>query len=128
MDGDAEEEYLKITQILIKDGTSWLTLPATSDLPTPRVGVTSVISNNKIMLVGGGRKLNNGGIKALSDIIAFDPMNEQWKLVGELSNGRRFSVASSVSSDLAKYCQDGIGLKNLTKINLNLSTFRSEKK
>ena len=68
--------------------------------------------NYHIFLSGGGRKLKNGGIQALADILEFDPMSQQWKEVGELSSGRRFSVATVVSSDLSKYCQYGIGLKD----------------
>ena len=45
-------DRLSNTEILIQGSESWTLLPSTSDLPTPRLGQTSVSLDNNIFIIG----------------------------------------------------------------------------
>ena len=49
------------------------------------------------ILAGGGE---NGG----TDVLEYDPVGDEWKTVGTLSNKRKNHAMSVVSGDIASHC------------------------
>src|SRR5690606_14433841 len=54
----------------------WTTLPAVSNLPTPRAGTTSVVLNGEVVVIGGESAAQR---EAHGEVEALDPESGRWR-------------------------------------------------
>ncbi|MGH0031881.1 MAG: Kelch repeat-containing protein, partial [Myxococcota bacterium] len=62
---------------------TWSTLPAASDLPTPRAGTASAAFEGKLLVIGG-----EGGGQAWDTVEALDPATGSWSTLDSLNFAR----------------------------------------
>ena len=68
----------------------WSTLPAGSNLPTPRAGTTAAVLNGEILVIGG----ETAGQQAAHDEVeALDPATGRWRSLAPLRQGRHATQA-----------------------------------
>lgn len=63
---------------------SWKTLPTAQNLPTPRAGTSSVVFQNKILVIGG----ESAQATSHSDVEALDTKTLMWEKWSKLKQGR----------------------------------------
>jgi N-acetylneuraminic acid mutarotase len=90
----------------------WSTLPATSNLPTPRAGTTSVVLGGEILVIGGESGAQQ---PAHSEVEAFDPETGRWRPLAPLNTGRHATQA--VLYDGKIYIAAGSRTRGATEIN-----------
>ena len=69
-------------------GSTWSTLPASSDLPTPRAGTATAVFGGKVLVIGG-----EGGGQAYDTVEALDPSSWLWETVDSLNHKRHGTQA-----------------------------------
>lgn len=86
----------------IKTNT-WITLPGTANLPTPRAGSSTVVIQDKIFVIGG--ESNKPGIH--KEVEAFDPVTISWHKFPELVSGRHGTQAVAHGNCIYIVCGSG---------------------
>ena len=70
---------------------TWTTLPAGSNLPTPRGGSTTVVLNGEVVVMGGETGTQR---PAHREVEAFDPATGAWRDLAPLGTGRHGTQAT----------------------------------
>ena len=77
--------------------SKWTTLPAENNLPTLRAGNTTVVYNNKILVIGGE---SDAHVEAHNEVEAFDPQTNKWEKMPSLHQGRHGTQAVSLNKKI----------------------------
>jgi N-acetylneuraminic acid mutarotase len=64
---------------------TWSTLPATANIPTQRAGVSTVLLNGQIIVIGGESPIAE---RMHTDVESFNPKTMQWTTLAPLNHGR----------------------------------------
>ncbi len=67
---------------------TWSTLPATSNLPTPRGGTSTVTFQGEVVVIGG-----EGDGQAFNTVEALNPGTGQWRALASMNNARHGTQA-----------------------------------
>jgi len=78
-----------------KSGT-WATLPAESNLPTPRAGCTAVVQGKSILVIGG----ETVQLRAHAQCESFDIKTSQWTSLDTLNTGRHGTQATVLNGSV----------------------------
>ncbi len=83
---------LTVAEVDVFDlGTSrWSTLPAASNIPTPRAGAGAVVMDGRLIVLGGE---SGGQPLAHAEVEAFDPSSGRWTSLEPLAMGRHATQA-----------------------------------
>lgn len=76
---------------------AWSTLDAANNLPTLRAGNTTVVYNNKILVIGGE---SDAHTEAHSEVEAFNPQTQKWERFPSLHQGRHGTQAVSLNKKI----------------------------
>lgn len=90
----------------------WSTLPAASNLPTPRAGSTTVALNGEIVVIGGESAAQQ---PAHAEVEALDPATGRWRALAPLNTGRHATQAVLHEGKL--YLAAGSSTRGATEIN-----------
>ena len=82
--------HLSSTELLLETGSAWVTA---RDLPSPRASLRGANIDNKILMTGGEDNFSN----TLNEILEFDPLTGQWKLVDRMIQARAYQAVSVVN-------------------------------
>merc|ERR1712020_675888 len=84
---------LSSTELLVETSSAWV---YTGELPSPRTGLRGANIDNRVLMTGGV------GSSYYDDILEFDPLNGQWKLVDRMIQARYRHAVSTITfeSDL----------------------------
>lgn len=63
----------------------WTTLPASSNIPTPRAGTTAAVLNGKLLVIGGE---SAGQTTGHAEVESFDPATGRWTTLAPMNQGR----------------------------------------
>ena len=72
----------------------WSTMDASNNLPTLRAGNTTVVYNNKILIIGGE---SDAHVEAHNEVEAFDPQKQKWEKLPNMHQGRHGTQAVSLN-------------------------------
>lgn len=90
---------------------SWSTLPASSNIPTPRAGAGSAVFNGRLIVLGG----ESGAQKLAHDQVeALDPATGRWQTLRPLAMGRHATQA--VLHDGRVYLASGSRTQGATEV------------
>lgn len=90
----------------------WTTLPATSNLPTPRAGTSAVVLDGKLILIGGE---SGSRETAHPEVDMFDPATGRWTSLAPLQVGRHATAA--ILHEGRIYTAAGSRTRGATEIN-----------
>ena len=82
----------------------WFTLPAGSNIPTPRAGNAAINYKDKVLVIGGESPAQNA---AHSEVELLDPATENWTALPPLLDGRHGTGVIEYNGDL--YIASGSG-------------------
>jgi len=92
-------ENLDTTELLIEGAASWII--SEKKLPTERFDLVGISINNRIFMIGGVDESSSSS-SYLDEVVEFDTDTEEWSLVENLREGKRFHAASVVDINIAK--------------------------
>lgn len=72
----------------------WSTMDASNNLPTLRAGNTTVVYDNKILIIGGE---SDAHVEAHKEVEAFNPQTQKWEKLPMLHQGRHGTQAVSLN-------------------------------
>lgn len=75
----------------------WSTLDAANNLPTLRAGNTTVVYNDKILVIGGE---SDAHVEAHNEVEAFNPRTQKWEKLPSLHQGRHGTQAVSLNKKI----------------------------
>lgn len=90
---------------------SWSTLPAGSNLPTPRAGASNVVLGNEIIVIGGESGIQTAAYK---ETHALDVITNKWRRLADLQVGRHGTGAVVSNKDI--YIASGPGNRGGTPL------------
>jgi hypothetical protein len=91
---------------------SWTTLPAASNLPTPRAGNSAVVLDGKLIIIGGESGARD---TAHPEVDMLDPATGRWTRLAPLQVGRHATAA--ILHDDRIYIASGSRTRGATEIN-----------
>merc|ERR1711953_1126744 len=83
--------WLSSTELLVGEASAWVN---TGELPSPRYALRGANIDSKVLMTGG-----YDGFSNLDDILEFEPIKEEWKLVDRMIHARRYHAVSTVTFD-----------------------------
>ncbi|CAN6448405.1 unnamed protein product [Victoria cruziana] len=90
------------------DQSAWSIVPASGDIPPPRVGVMMAAVNHTIYVFGG----RDADHSELNELYSFDTMTNQWKLLSSGQTGPEHrSYHSMTADDQSVYVFGGCGVR-----------------
>jgi len=97
--GYSGSDRLSSTELLVGEASAWV---LTGELPSPRIALRGANIDNRILMTGG-----DDGVSNFDDILEFDPISREWKLVDRMKNARNSHGVSVVDfTALAKFCEE----------------------
>ena len=87
---------LVVNSICFAQANTWT---KKADMPTPRSGISSDVSNGKI-LVAGGMQMNNGNLISISTVEEYDPKSDVWTKKADIPTARDTMAVSVVNGKL----------------------------
>jgi len=81
-------DRLSSTELLVETGSAWV---YTGGLPSPRSGLRGANIDNKVLMTGG---IDDS---YYDDILEFDPLTGEWKLVDRMIQARIYHAVSVVN-------------------------------
>ena len=75
----------------------WSTLPASSNIPTPRAGASAVVLNNELLVIGGESASQS---LAHNETEVFNPITKNWQTLAPLGIGRHGTQAISYNGKI----------------------------
>jgi len=89
---------LSSTELLVGTASAWVN---TGELPSPRQGLRGANIDNRVIMTGG----YDGFSTYYDDILEFDPLTGQWKLVDRMIQARGGHAVSVINySEVAGIC------------------------
>jgi len=85
--GSPNYDFLSSTELLVGTASAWVW---TGELPSPRSGLRGANIENKVVMTGG-----DDGPES-DEILEFDPLTGQWKLVDQMIQARKYHAVSVV--------------------------------
>jgi len=83
-------DYLSSTELLVGTASAWVN---TGELPSPRQGLRGANIDNRVIMTGG----YDGFSTYYDDILEFDPLTGQWKLVDRMIQARGLHAVSTIT-------------------------------
>jgi len=81
---------LSSTELLVGTASAWV---YSGKLPSPRTGLRGANIDNRVLMTGGV------GSSYYDDILEFDPLTGQWKLVDRMIQARSYHAVSTITFD-----------------------------
>jgi N-acetylneuraminic acid mutarotase len=93
--GTGQHVELVVPEVDVYDFSSgtWSTLPASSNIPTPRAGTTTVVLDGRLVVIGGESGAQEAGH---AEVEALDPRTGRWTTMAPLRVGRHAAQAAMV--------------------------------
>merc|ERR1719219_161618 len=93
--GSPNYDEMSSTELLVGTASAWVN---TGELPSPRTYLRGANIDNKVFMTGGG-VYNDGSNIYYDDILEFDPLTGQWKLVDRMIQARYYHAVSTITFD-----------------------------
>lgn len=105
--GDTKEVFtLLVPQVDVYDfkSATWISLPESANIPTPRAGTSAITVKGQVLIVGGETARKG---PAHNEVEALDPKSLQWKTLSPLAQGRHGSGVVEYNQMLWTCCGAG---------------------